>query len=115
MTYAYPMSYFVLSMTRVPSALPRSTARAEPAASMSANMVRAVRRIRNPRKMSWSRQCNIRRMRKAFMALLLFLLAVPAFAQTAEPATAKALAAHVTGNDRDFEVTQKKIDDLLWY
>lgn len=65
--------------------------------------------------MSWRAQCNIRRMRKVFIALLPFLLSIPALAQTAEPATAKALAAHATGNDRDFEVTQKKIDDLLWY
>ena len=54
-------------------------------------------------------------MRKVFTALLPFLLSIPALAQTAEPATAKALAAHAIGNDRDFEVTQKKIDDLLWY
>ena len=54
-------------------------------------------------------------MRKVFIALLPFLFSIPALAQTTEPATAKALAAHVSGNERDFEVTQKKIDDLLWY
>src|SRR5438876_1482258 len=100
-------------MTRVPSALPRSTASAEAATKRNMNTVSAAR-IGTP-KMSWWAQCNIGRMSKVFTALLPFLLSIPALAQTAEPATAKALAAHVSGNDRDFEVTQKKIDDLLWY
>jgi dipeptidyl aminopeptidase/acylaminoacyl peptidase len=54
-------------------------------------------------------------MRKVLIALLALACTATASAQPAEPATAKALAAHVTGNDRDFEETQKKIDDLLWY
>ena len=54
-------------------------------------------------------------MSKVFTALLPFLLSIPALAQTAEPATAKALAAHDIGNDRNFEVTRKKIDDLMLF
>src|SRR6266516_4734027 len=54
-------------------------------------------------------------MRKMLFSLQMFLVASAVSAETVEPVTAKALASHVTSNDRDIEVTQKKIDDLLWF
>jgi len=54
-------------------------------------------------------------MRKSFSTLLILPIAATVSAQAPEPATARALAAHVTRNDRDFEVDRKKIDDVLWY
>ncbi len=59
--------------------------------------------------MSWSRQCNIRRMR-TMLATSLLLLAALSSAQTPSPAPPPARV-----NARDFEVTQKQIDDVLWY
>jgi hypothetical protein len=53
-------------------------------------------------------------MRNALAILLTFLSVSAAFAQTAEPATAKALAAHERRADRDFEEVIKTADDLLW-
>src|SRR5437763_1624412 len=53
-------------------------------------------------------------MRKA-LALFLFALTAAASAQTPDPATAKALAAHQTSNSREFEIVDKQIDDVLWY
>src|SRR3954451_3639557 len=49
-------------------------------------------------------------MRKAVVTFLFLSVAVSALAQTqtAEPASARAVA-------REFEIDQKKIDDVLWY
>jgi dipeptidyl aminopeptidase/acylaminoacyl peptidase len=50
------------------------------------------------------------------LAILLTIFSVSAaVAQTAEPATAKALAAHERRANRDFEEVIKTADDLLWY
>jgi len=53
-------------------------------------------------------------MRKVLMSLL-FFLAAQAFSQAPEPATAKALAAHDRGTDRQFEEIVKSSDDVLWH
>src|ERR1043166_2943466 len=47
-------------------------------------------------------------------AAILLLAAIPLAAQE-PPATAKALAAHDRSNDRDFEDTQRAVDDAIWY
>lgn len=47
-------------------------------------------------------------------AVLLLLAALPLAAQE-PPATANALAAHDRSNDREFEDTQRSVDDALWY
>src|SRR5436305_14615955 len=54
-------------------------------------------------------------MRRVLIPLLSFFLAASAFAQTPEPATAKALAQHDTSMGRGFEVDAKMIDDVLWH
>lgn len=53
-------------------------------------------------------------MRNAAIVLLLTLLSLPLSAQDVS-ATAKALASHDRSNDRDFENTQRAVDDALWY
>jgi dipeptidyl aminopeptidase/acylaminoacyl peptidase len=53
-------------------------------------------------------------MRKLLLIASL-LLPTLATAQTNDAATAKALQRHVTSTDQSFDMTMKKIDDLLWY
>ena len=47
--------------------------------------------------------------------LLSLLITVPLFAQTDEPATARALERLETSMDRSIEATLKNVDDLLWH
>jgi len=54
-------------------------------------------------------------MRNVLAILLTFFSVSALVGQTAEPATAKALAAHERRTDRDFEEVLKAADDLLWY
>ena len=49
------------------------------------------------------------------LIFLLFFPAAQAFSQAPEPATAKALAAHDRGTDRQFEEIVKSSDDILWH
>src|SRR6185436_4866084 len=53
---------------------------------------------------------------KKLLALFALLLTCTAAAQTSDPpATAKALQSHDSGSDREFEDTERAIDDVLWY
>src|SRR5207253_6002507 len=54
-------------------------------------------------------------MRKISIALLLVLIAAAAPGQAPEPASAKALASHDRGTDRQFEEIVKSSDDVLWH
>jgi dipeptidyl aminopeptidase/acylaminoacyl peptidase len=47
--------------------------------------------------------------------LLSLLITIPLFAQTDEPATARALERLETSMDRSIEATLKNVDDLLWH
>src|SRR5205807_2805177 len=59
--------------------------------------------------MSRGAECDMGGMRRLLMFVVTLLpLAMPALAQTAEPATARGVA-------RQFEIDKKKIDDVLWY
>lgn len=50
-----------------------------------------------------------------FAIICALLISTSAFAQSEPPATAKALARLDDSTDRNFDDTQKKVDDLLWY
>jgi dipeptidyl aminopeptidase/acylaminoacyl peptidase len=54
-------------------------------------------------------------MKKHLVLLALLLAPTLLFAQSDPPATAKALGAHDSGSDREFEDTERAIDDVLWY
>ncbi len=52
---------------------------------------------------------------RARLVALLLATALPLFAQTPEPATARALSGHAESTRRGFEEAVKRSDDVLWY
>src|SRR5438874_1462560 len=91
------------SIVTVPCARPGSTAYAEPQRNDIANRNTSRRRsMRGTSRFLVSVTSPV--MRNVSTLLLSLLLAAPVFAQAPEPAaTAKALASHDRGTDREFE------------